>query len=320
MFFQRFTALVAFPCSLALGVISCTVEPGGDSEVADAAPDGHTHVIAVTAHDGGPDSGSDAHSHAGTKGPVVFFAAHPDDETIGMAGAILQAVSEGRPVYIELMTHGEASFVRSELVNGQTDSWHPGRHLYPLSVADFGEARVREFQDAMTRMGVTGVHVSDFGNLALTSTQVTERIDYWLSRNLRGLSLRGTAGAQDPQHMKGNGPNPDHAAVWNALVASGYEDVLGYCIYQAETGRCAYDKKVDVNEWCAGKRDALDAYETWDPPKGRYGIAFHSTYGLLKNVGARCVEYVVLPTPDRPATIDNTDPLPPQGEDVDIER
>ncbi len=301
MFFQRFDTPFALPCTLALGVLSCAVQPGGANEVADAVPDGHTH--------------------ARTRGPIVFFAAHPDDETIGMAGAILQAVSEGRPVYIELMTHGDSSFVRSELVNGQTDAWHPGSHMYPLSVQSFGEARVREFMDAMQRLGVTGVNVSDFGSSSkLTSAQVTERVDYWLSRNERGLSLRGTAGAQDPAHATSPAPHPDHAAVWNALVASGYEDVLGYCIYEAVTGRCRYDEKVDVSEWCAGKRDALGAYETWDPSKGRYGIALHSTYGLLKNVGARCNEYVVRAIPDRPSTIDNTDPLPPQIEGDDLER
>src|SRR5580700_7878227 len=58
--------------------------------------------------------------------PIVFFAAHPDDETIGMAGAIRLAVAEGRPVFVELMTHGEASFARGVLDDHGTDSWHPG--------------------------------------------------------------------------------------------------------------------------------------------------------------------------------------------------
>jgi hypothetical protein len=37
---------------------------------------------------------------------VVFFAAHPDDETIGMAAAIMHEVQAGNRVFIELMTHG----------------------------------------------------------------------------------------------------------------------------------------------------------------------------------------------------------------------
>src|SRR5579859_6117073 len=40
---------------------------------------------------------------------VVFFAPHPDDETLGMAGPILAAKSSGATVIIELMTQGEAS-------------------------------------------------------------------------------------------------------------------------------------------------------------------------------------------------------------------
>ena len=68
-----------------------------------------------------------------------------------MAGAILQAKDEGRPVYIELMTHGEASAARAMLEDRETDTWHPGRHVFALSVQEFGDARVREFRDAMTR-------------------------------------------------------------------------------------------------------------------------------------------------------------------------
>jgi LmbE family N-acetylglucosaminyl deacetylase len=216
-----------------------------------------------------------------------------------MAGAILHAISEGRPVYVELMTHGEASFARELLADGQTDSWHLGPHVYALTVQEFGDARVREFRDAMARLGVAGVHVSDFGNGTLTPEQVTERIEYWTAQGLRGLSLRGTAGAEDPQNVGNPAPHPDHAAVWEALSASGHSDVLGFCIYQAITGKCQYDTKVDIEPWCRGKRHALDAYELWQPAEGRYGIAFHSTNGLIALSRTRCEEYVVRPDPAR---------------------
>lgn len=242
-------------------------------------------------------------SDGGGPAPVVFFSAHPDDEVIGMAGAIRQARSEGRPVFIELMTHGEASAVLPILRDAHSDPWHPGKHLYPMSVQDFGDARVREFLDAMSRLDVTGVHVSSFPNMKLTPSEVSARIAYWLSLDIPGLALRGTAGAQDPGYPNGR-PHPDHAAVWEALVASGYGDVLGYCIYQGISGKCRYDEAVDVQRWCEDKRDALAAYETWDPPVGRYAIAFHSTHALLQNVGNACVEYVVRPPRGAAGTLD----------------
>jgi len=227
--------------------------------------------------------------------PIVFFAAHPDDETIGMAGAIRQAVAEGRPVFVELMTHGEASFARGGLNDHGTDAWHPGKHVYDLSVEDFGDARVREFLDAVHRLGVTGIHVAGFVNGELSSAQVAERITYWMSRKEPGLSLRGTAGAQDPETDANPLPHPDHAAVWEALVASGHPDVLGYCIYQAVTGKCRFQQRVNVGAWCLFKLDALGAYEHWDPANGRYAIAYHSTHGLLDDVAKGCHEWIVRP-------------------------
>ncbi len=289
----RRTTRFALACSLALPACTMTRDiprDGGDAALVDDAGE---HDAELTRHDSGADVA------VGTPGPIVFFAAHPDDETIGMAGAILQAISEGRPVYVELMTHGEASFARGVLADRGTDTWHPGRHMYTLSVQEFGDARVREFRDAMGRLGVTGVHVSDFGNGKLTMEQVTERLEYWTSQGIPGLGLRGTAGAEDPQSAGSPAPHPDHAAVWRALSTSGHPDVLGFCIYQAVTGKCQYDAKVDIGPWCEGKRDALAAYELWEPAQGRYGVAFHSTNGLITLSGTRCEEYVVRPDPIR---------------------
>lgn len=307
-------ARLALAGFLALGAPACIAERDFPSHLleendasADAPGDDAGRESGVTGDGGDPDVA------VGTKGPIVFFAAHPDDETIGMAGAILQAESEGRPVYIELMTHGEASAARGMLDDRNTDSWHPGRHVYALSVDDFGDARVREFQDAMSRLGVTGVNVSDFGNGKLTPAQVAERIDFWLAKKAPGLSLRGTAGAQDPQTTASPAPHPDHAAVWNALVASGHPDVLGFCIYEAVTGRCHYQAKTNVGPFCEGKRDALAAYELWSPGEGRYAIAYHSTHGLLDAVGQDCLEYAV--SPDAPSPVGPGGPVGDAGID-----
>jgi LmbE family N-acetylglucosaminyl deacetylase len=265
---------------------------------------GDTEVSAAGRPDNLDLSPCETCADAGALPPVVFFAAHPDDETIGMAGAIRQARSEGRPVFVELMTHGEASAVRPSLSNGQTDPWHEGKHVYRLSVQEFGDARVNEFLDAMGRLDVTRVHVADFRNGKLTPADVQTRIAYWISQDLPGLSLRGTAGAQDPAYSNG-APHPDHAAVWRALVDSRYPDILGYCIYEAVSGKCRYDAAIDVSRFCQDKRYALAAYETWNPTLGRYAIAFHSTHDLLQNVGATCVEYVVRPA--HKATFDDDD-------------
>ena len=40
-------------------------------------------------------------------GPVLVLAAHPDDESLGMAGIIERARSQGRRVVVALATNGE---------------------------------------------------------------------------------------------------------------------------------------------------------------------------------------------------------------------
>ncbi|MCK6547900.1 PIG-L family deacetylase [Myxococcota bacterium] len=110
---------------------------------------------------------------------VVFFAAHPDDETIGMAAAIMHEVQAGKRVFIEMMTHGETSTVLPRLADGGTDPWHAGNHNHPMTVAAFGLARVAEVMDSAARMGVEGIFVSSFPSGSLTPAHVQTRIAWW---------------------------------------------------------------------------------------------------------------------------------------------
>jgi LmbE family N-acetylglucosaminyl deacetylase len=235
-------------------------------------------------------------SHAPVCGPyerpAVFFAPHPDDETLGMAGAIREQLVLGRPVFIELMTHGEASAVRRQLNNGRTDNWHTGAHDYSLSEAAFGDARVQEFMRAAIALGVTGIYVSGFGNGKLKSEDVKTRVDYWIARGGTGLGLNGTAGEQDPREPEGK-PHPDHDAVWRALAASGAHDVRAYCIYGLTTGKCSPARVSDVSPWCDDKRAALAAYRDWEPEHGRFAIGYHSVPELFDRAATRCEELVV---------------------------
>ncbi len=229
--------------------------------------------------------------------PIVFFAPHPDDESIGMAGAIRESVGQRRAVFVELMTHGEMSKARATLDDGGKDSWHPGKHHYKLSTQEFGDARVREFLEAALRLGVTGVRIHGFKNGGLTPADVSATIRYWIDRakdDDTELSLRGTAGAQDPQDKNGL-PHPDHKAVWDALAASGVEDVQGYCIYNYAEKKCTPDEIHDISPWCADKRAVLESYKLWDPDVGRFAVGEHSVRDLIAKAGSNCHEYIVYP-------------------------
>lgn len=230
---------------------------------------------------------------------IVFFAPHPDDETIGMAGAIRAAVTSGKRVFVEVMTRGEKSRARKLLGDHKTDSWHAGSHVYDLSEADFGEARVRETTESLARLGATGMHVNQFVNGKLTPHDVSTRIDAWLARGA-GLDLRGTAGKQDP---RSDGTlHPDHVAVWNALDAAAHgtsadriHDVRGYCVYGYTSSLVMPDAIVDVHPWCSQKAAALSAFRKWDPTQGRYAIGEHSTPGLFSAASTDCFEMEVYP-------------------------
>jgi LmbE family N-acetylglucosaminyl deacetylase len=226
--------------------------------------------------------------------PAVFFAPHPDDETIGMAGSIRHHIEVGRDVFVELMTHGESSGVRSTLDDQGTCDWHSGSHSYYLTSEQFGDARLREFLDALAQLGVRGVFVSDFGDGDVTVPEVSTRIQFWLMNGGTGLSLKGTAGPQDPT-APGGGPQPDHAAVWSALIGSGFSDVRGYLVYHYRTGAGSPTSTEDISAFCDAKRSALSAYQVWAPEAGYYAIGRHSVSELFDAASADCHEFVVYP-------------------------
>lgn len=227
--------------------------------------------------------------------PAVFFSPHPDDESIGMAGAIVNHIEAGRTVFIELMTHGDASGVRTRLADTNTDAWHAGAHNYTLTATEFGNARVREFLEAAEKLGVDGVFVSDFGDGNLTTTEVAGRISFWTTRNDMGLSLKGTVGSQDPR-SEGGAAHADHQAVWDALNASGHSDVRGYLVYHHGVGAGTFSSSVMLSaNQCGKKQNAIASYKVWSPNAGRYAIGYHSTPDLFDNAGESCLEYVVVP-------------------------
>lgn len=41
--------------------------------------------------------------------PAIFYTPHQDDESLGMAGAIVEHIEAGRPVFLVLLTDGKPS-------------------------------------------------------------------------------------------------------------------------------------------------------------------------------------------------------------------
>lgn len=224
--------------------------------------------------------------------PAVYFSPHPDDETIGMAGSIRQHVEAGRDVFVELLTHGEASGVRTVLADGGTCAWHPGSHAYTLTPAELGDARILEFLQAVTTLGVRGVFISDFPDGSLLRTDVDTRVQHWLSLSVPVSLKSPTGGVHDPASGAGH---PDHQATWDALVGSGAPDVRGYLVYHYFYGNGVDYSTRDITPWCGFKQAALGSYQVWDPSAGRYAVGYHSVATIIDIASAGCEEYVVMP-------------------------
>jgi LmbE family N-acetylglucosaminyl deacetylase len=227
-----------------------------------------------------------------------------------MAGAVRGAIAAGRPVYIELMTHGGGSSACKKL---------------GLDFTACGEARVREFRDAAARLGVTGVFVNEFDRdpttgspRSLTKSDVTSRLRYWIYRASKQLALRGTAGDVDPspKYSTTTVPrtHPEHRAVFDALGEAGVADKKAYLVYEfghydesvagcpisgtspVEYGPCPSGQPTtleDITAACDEKRDALDAYAVYEPAAGRYAIGAKSVPELISGASNDCNEYAV---------------------------
>jgi LmbE family N-acetylglucosaminyl deacetylase/regulation of enolase protein 1 (concanavalin A-like superfamily) len=87
-------------------------------------------------------------SSAPANGPVLIVAAHPDDESLGMAGIIERARVAGRRVVVALVTNGEGGTVDGALGDcGAPNDAAPA--------ARYGLMRDQEARDAMTVLGLT---------------------------------------------------------------------------------------------------------------------------------------------------------------------
>jgi hypothetical protein len=227
--------------SLALLAAGC-----GQPEFAEAA---RSYALECTAANGYPVNPFTDQVVCSFSNPVVFFAPHPDDETLGMGGAILAAKAAGNSVFIELMTHGD-------------QSGGCGTCSTPPAGVGCGNQRVAWFREAARRMNVDGIYLNSdpsvpgsgpyvntsvgggFGDKQLLYSNgvsvnagggcsfpnmspnpgVTARVNFWAAQ---GAALRGTSGTNELPHAC----HPDHLAVNMAIQNAAASDKKYYMVY-----------------------------------------------------------------------------------------
>lgn len=231
----------------------------------------------------------------------IWHIPHPDDETIGMAGAILAEAVDGRRNIVVFYTNGEASDVRLVL-NGLVYCTLHGRFHKPheegyerLDKAAFGRARLHEAIAALARLGVATedvvtVGLPDGGVAVDDAFAIVKTLDY-----LFPDAAHRTTALTDP--------HPDHRNLARALYRlldekrdddGGPPDVRFFSVY-------AYDRPANRRnrsyvlapvQHPGFKEAALAEFAVWNPHSGRFAIGMHSVPRLLVEASTDRFEYV----------------------------
>lgn len=242
--------------------------------------------------------------------PAIYYAPHPDDDTIGMAGSIRRHIDGGRPVYVVLLTDGEESgtytwwryssgWASDRDGDGDIDKW------------DFGLARRAEFKTAMTKLGVTKVFykggISGFHDKALSYTNVRSTAQAMESSYGPGVSHKTVMKYTDGiwNHVGDYTYHIDHTNACNAL--NNLADYYGYdCrfykvgVYKIDAASSRWAPHIETQNASQEtyKRQAL--YYGYVSHTPTHGIGYESMLSISPNFYTNCYydyhEYMVKPT------------------------
>jgi LmbE family N-acetylglucosaminyl deacetylase len=233
--------------------------------------------------------------------PAIFYSPHQDDEAIGMAGSIRQHKAAGRPVYLVLVTLGENSRL-AEIMNegpcplrarcASPSDWH--NLGWPTDgTSKIVPARTAEFMASAKALGVDkvinwklpdgaeGAYNKFVGTVAAKIEDLAERYP--------GASHKFPAGWIDRLGQKP--ANSTHKAISDAayrlmndrtLTDVRFNHIYAYNLPVEDRGRgAAYVLNIPDSHMKA-KRNALYAYNTWDPDRNFYALGYHSVDWLLE--------------------------------------
>jgi LmbE family N-acetylglucosaminyl deacetylase len=187
---------------------------------------------------------------------LLVVAPHPDDETLGCAGAIKLLRSLGKTVHILVMSDGTQS--------------HPNSRKYPTVALK--QLREEETRCAMAMLGVENAHVT-FLQLSDGSIPVPESEGF----NAAVYQFQQYLGAINPNIVFApwrTDPHPDHRATWQILQAALQQvsfspRVIEYPIWdwdpaQRQQWQQDFSKawRLDISEVVEAKKQAIAAYRS----------------------------------------------------------
>ena len=116
---------------------------------------------------------------------VLIFAPHEDDETLGCAGYIQQAVAAGAPTHVVLMTNGEYPEISVVLFEETLP-------IRPKAFVNLGYMRQRETLNAMKLLGLSDQSVTFLGYPNEYLNQMWQPAHWQPTHPVRSIRTRST--------------------------------------------------------------------------------------------------------------------------------
>lgn len=212
---------------------------------------------------------------------VLFISPHPDDECLSMGMGIANHIWNGHDVYLALLSHGEGSGAIDNINGGEFCGWHDRYHdtveegYKPISIHEFGDARVNEFKYSAYCLGVRPENISiyDYYDGSITKEDVKSVIRDFLKLH-KGAYIKTTSYLDIHE---------DHRASGDALLElynnKEVDDARFYLSPQLWNPDFGDDER---NPECTAFHGAsIAVYKRWNPMAGIYGIGYHSVSELF---------------------------------------
>lgn len=240
-----------------------------------------------------------------TNPPAIFFSPHQDDEALAMGASIAEHARSGRPVYVVLLSNGNNKVILSLLngVSGNCPVPGHGKHDFKLTMQDVINARNAEFIASCQSLGVHKIYIANEGYGFDESVGLENLVSLYqttmLSFQIPGipLSLKTISGDRDYYPDKNGYATLRHQghracaiAAHNLYMNNNVTDIRLYRIYTFYNPNKGNHLTAD---WVKGvssygnyndklkRKYALNAYNVWNPSKGKYAIGEQHSVGAL---------------------------------------
>jgi LmbE family N-acetylglucosaminyl deacetylase len=214
---------------------------------------------------------------------VIWYLPHPDDETIGMAGAIISSIRAGYRNIFVYLTRGGNTLVRipSLSIDGGTS----------VPDSDVKSARMSEARAALAILGANpdDIVFYDYPDGQLRYHQVLDVIESYYATYPK--AVLNTVSLQDT--------HPDHKVTAAALTIFVNQleekpDARFYRVYTyllAPEKRRGTDVVAEMVPDMELKLAAMAVYQNYDPSNGRFAVGGRSAPRLFQNASTDLYEY-----------------------------